>query len=368
MVAFNKLLNVFVFILAIATLYFAITLKEQRKVIASQRLQLAEALNTISKDVGKEVGTETLLAAIDQEKVVETVNGVVNQKDSLADCVADLGKTLGLAEDELKVAELKGLDKAVVDERMASIKDSVNAVAKRTSDVNKAVMGWSEALGKPLNLTDLSSVDNYSGSLETVSQAVAGLNERHATFVESLQETIGNIDEFEWSFSPEEFAITDRYKEAFASMASDLEKINEHLAKVNELKEVVETKNIEIEDLNTSIQDRDQTIEKLGVELTDLGNMKVKLEEQLKNYTNVAGFDPNVVGKIIGVNPEFGFVVTSLNKKETGVGQKMFIRRGDRYIGTVEVRSLTEDNSLADIMVGSEPIEVGDIIFFKSGK
>ena len=368
MVAFNKLLNVFVFALAIATLYFAITLKEQRKVIASQRLQLATALNTISKDVGSAVATNSLNKAIDEEKVVELVSAVVNQKDGLAECVVNMGQTLGINESKLDVAKLKGLDKEETDSSMEAVKASVVAVAERASTVNKAVLGWSEALGKPLNKTDLSSVDNFQGSLTVVGEAVTEINERHAKFIVSLQSTMESIKEFEWSFSPAEFAITDRYEEAFLSMSKDLTQINQNLAKVNELTEVVETKNIEITDLTSTVENRDVVIKKLGVELTDLGNMKVKLEEQLKNYTNVAGFDPNVVGEIIGINPKFGFVVTSLNKKETGVGQKMFVRRGTKYIGSVEVRTLTENNSLADVLVGSEPIKVGDTIFFKSSK
>ena len=368
MVAFNKLLNVFVFALAIATLYFAITLKEQRKVIASQRLQLAQALNQISKDVGREVATDTLNTAVDQEKVVETVDALFKQKDSLASCVVNMGQSLGIAESNLNLSELKGMDKEATDKQMEVVQASVTAVAERATTVNKAVLGWSEALGKPLNRTDLSSVDNFQGSLTVVGEAVTEINQRHAKFIESLQATMGNIKEFEWTFSPAEFAITDRYEAAFTSMESDLTKINTELAKVNELTEVVETKSGEIEELTSSVEERDASIVKLGVELTDLGNMKTKLEEQLKNYTNVAGFDPNVVGEIIGVNPKFGFVVTSLNKKETGVGQKMFIRRGSKYIGSVEVRTLTEENSLADVLIGSEPILVGDVIFFKSSK
>ena len=386
MVAFNKLLNVFVFALAIATLYFAITLKEQRKVITSQRLELAQALNQISKTIGNEVATSVLntgleaakdtvegkaaKAAKDESlaKVVSLSEGVVTQKDNLASCVVNMGQTLGIAESKLNLSGLKGLDKEETDNQMEVVNTAVTAVADRTTAVNKAVLTWSEALGKPLNRTDLSSVDNYEESLTVVGDTLTEFNERHAKFISSLQETMGKIEEFEWSFSPAEFAITDRYEAAFTSMQKDLTAINTELVKVTELTETVEAKNVEISTLTETVETRDSSIIKLGVELTDLGTMKIKLEEQLKNYTSVAGFDPNVVGTIIGVNPKFGFVVTSLNKKETGIGQKMFIRRGDKYIGSVEVRSLTEERSLADILVGSEKIEVGDVIFFKASK
>lgn len=368
MVAFNKLLNVFVFALAIATLYFAISLKEQRKVMASQRLELAKALNTISKDVGREVATNTLNTAEDEDKVVELVSTVVKQKDGLADTMVTMGQTLGIDESKLDASKLKGLDKDEVDSAMDVIKASVTEVADRDEAVNTAILSWADVLGEPLNKSDLSSLDNYKESLTVVGDAVAKSNQRHTEFVDSLQSTLNSIDEFEWSFSPAEFAITDRYQDAFNSLKKDLSKINLKLAKVNELNEIIENKDVEITGLNTTIADRDEVIKKLETELTDITNMKVKLEEQLKNYTNVAGYDPNVVGKVIGINPEFGFIVTSLNKNQTGVGQQMFVRRGSDYIGTVEVKSLTDDNSVADVLVGSKPIKVGDKIFFKSSK
>ncbi len=366
MVAFNKLLNVCVFILAIATLYFAISLKKERKIVVSQRAELAVALNKISEQTDTAVSVADLEQAQGEEQIVDGVEKVITQKDSLADCVVAMGKTLGIDESKLDNSELKGLDQEIVDSRIELVNTSVSQIASRVTAINKSILSWSESLGTPLNASELRSVDNYKASLTTVGEALVLGQSKVDSYVEELKDSMNKIDQYEWTFSGEEFALNDRYKSAFTSFKSDLEGINTSLASVNDLKDVITTKEDEITELNVTVDSRNDEIKGKEHSIVNLQSLKEKLEDQLKKYTAVAGFDSNIMGTVVSVNKQLGFIVTDLSESETGIGMKMFVRRGEAFIGSVVVANTDESNSTADIEAIVSDIQIGDVVFFKA--
>ncbi len=366
MVAFNKLLNVCVFILAIATLYFAISLKKERKIVVAQRSELAIALNKISDQTDSTVSVKDLEQAQGEEQIVAGVEKVITQKDSLADCVVAMGKTLGIDESKLDSSELKGLDQDIVDSRIELVNTSVDQISTRATAVNKSILSWSESLGAPLNASELRSVDNYEESLSTVGEALVAGQSKVNSYVEELKDSMTKVDQYEWTFSGEEFALNDRFKSAFDSFKSDLEVINRDLASVNDLKDVITAKEDEITELTDSVDFRNEEIRNKEHSIGTLQSLKEKLEDQLKKYTAVAGFDPNVTGSVVSVNAKLGFVVTDLSETDTAAGMKMFIRRGQDFVGSVVVANTDESNSTADIESSVTDIQVGDVVFFKA--
>ncbi len=369
MVMFNKLLNVVIFGLAIATVYFAYTLHGQRTIILADKAQLINSVEAVAEITGRDIDGDFNKKEV-QEEVESAVEEIVDQKSSLAGTIVAIGKGVKIASKKLDVESLNGVDleaQKVTEEQIVAAAKSIGA---RDEKIMKRIQAWGEEFGAPVNIDQLSSEKKCEKPLTEVQTALTELKATGEVFVTAFKEGKDNLDNYEWSFSSEELDLASERRVALNKFKEDMAGISKKLESVNELEGVIETKDGEIAELKDGLQSRADEIKKMAEIVTENQVTIDKLQATLKEYTTRGVLDFSVIGEVVSVNKEFGFIVTDLGKEKTRVDEKMYIRRGDEYVASVLITAVEKEQSVADILpdLKMSEIQKGDKIIFTSGK
>lgn len=369
MVALNKLLNVFIFILAIASVYFSMKLHNERTVIVADRGRLLETIETIASSTGRGVNGD-FNTEDTQKAAVEAVASVLKQKDALADTIASVGKGVKIADGLLDTTDLKGTDEEAMKVSATAIVKAAQDIAARDEKIVKRIQAWGEELGAPVNIDQLASLDGCEKPLTEVQTALFDMKSKGDVFVTTLQEGMGKIGNYEWSYSPDELTLASEFKSALEKYKADMSTISEQLGSVRSLEETIETKDGEITELKVTVKERNTEIVDFKSSLAQKEKQVVELDTKLKEYTEFGRLDPSVIGEVVSVNKEYGFVVTNLNEKKTRVNQTMYVRRGEQYIASVLISAVDDNSSVAEILPSLKEgdVQVGDKIIFTTGK
>ncbi len=370
MVALNKLLNILIFGLAIATVYFANTLHKQRTVILKDKSQLMTTVETIAGSTGRSVEGDFNTEET-QKSAVDAVKAVVSQKDYLADAIVNVGKGAKIAGGTLVVDELKGTDEEVMKSRAGAIVKAAQDIAGRDKKIIERIQAWGEELGAPVNVDQLGSLEGCDKPLTDVQTALSDLKAKSNVFVDAMKGGMDNLSNYEWSFAADELTLASEFKSALNKFKADMEGISKKLASVQKLEGTIEEKNGEITELTETIEARNNEITKLQDDAVAAQKLIAKQEETIKEYTTLGTLDPNVTGEVTSVNSEFGFIVTNLGKEKIRPNVKMYIRRGEDYVASVLVSTVDKEASVAEILpeLKEGTIQVGDkVIFTTTGK
>lgn len=369
MVMLNKLLNFSIFVLAIVSVYFSVKLHNERTVIVADRGKLLETVETIASSTERGVkgdfNTEDVQAA-----TVEAVASVLKQKNDLADTVVSVGKGVKIADGLLVANDLKGTDEEAMKASAAAIIKAAQDIATRDEKIVKRIQAWGEELGAPVNVDQLADVEGCDKPLTEIQTALFDMKSKGDIFVSTIQEGMGKITNYEWSYSPDELTLASEFKAALEKYKADMSTISTQLASVRTLEETIETKDGEIAELKGSVKERNAEIVDFKASIATSKKQIEDLDKRLKEYTTLGILDPSVIGEVVSVNKEYGFVVTNLGKEKTRVDEKMYVRRGGEYIASVLISAVEKDSSVAEILptMKEGDVQVGDKVIFTTGK
>ncbi len=144
---------------------------------------------------------------------------------------------------------------------------------------------------------------------------------------------------------------------------------------INGLKGKVDEMTAKVKDQETKIG----TLEKEKIELTNAvasleGQVKTKEEKIAQDTVKIKRWEENFMqkgtrGRVMAVNPGWGFAVLSIGDKQGAAANKvMIVGRGGQSIGKVKITSVENNQSIADIIPGSFAkglyVEPGDEVIF----
>ncbi len=172
----------------------------------------------------------------------------------------------------------------------------------------------------------------------------------------------------------------DTTKTALAMKEMQLAEIQEKLAAfgkidINELKVKIDEMTAKVKDQETKIG----TLEKEKVELSNAvasleGTVKSKEEKIAQDTTKINRWEQGFIqkgtrGRVMAVNPGWGFAVLNIGDKQGAAANKiMIVGRGGQAIGKVKITSVETNQSIADIIPGSfvkgSYVEPGDDVIF----
>ena len=146
----------------------------------------------------------------------------------------------------------------------------------------------------------------------------------------------------------------------------------------------IDIKNLKstIDDMTAKVKDQEMKIGTLEKEKIELTNAVASLETSVKQKEEKIAQDTKVIkkytdnimqkgirGRVMAVNPGWGFAVLSIGDKQGAAANKvMIVGRGGQAIGKVKITSVETNQSIADIIPGTfvkgTYIEPGDDIIF----
>jgi hypothetical protein len=369
MVMFNKLLNIVIFGLAIATVYFSVELKKQRQVVLADKAQLISSVEGIAAITGRDIEGDFNTEKV-QNDVKTAVEEVVEQKSSLAGTLVAVGKGVNVPKSKLDVEGLNGIDIEAQKAAESQVILAAKSIGKRDEKIMKRIQAWGEEFGAPVNIDQLASEKKCEKPLTDVQTALTELKSTSEVYVSAFKEAKGNLTNYDWSFTAEELDLASERDGALSKFKKDMTGISKKLDSVNKLEGVITTKDGEISELNDVLKSRAEEVKRMAEIITENQAVIKKQDERIKEFTDLGILDPSVIGEVISVNEEFGFIVTNLGKEKTRVNEKMYIRRGDEYVASVMITAVTKEQSVADILpeLNLGEVKKGDKIIFREGK
>jgi hypothetical protein len=160
-----------------------------------------------------------------------------------------------------------------------------------------------------------------------------------------------------------------------AELADLRSKLPDPTVNPEELKRKIEEMVAKIKDSETKIG----VLEKEKIELSNSvssleGSVKAKEEKIAQDTVKIKRWEENFTqkgtrGRVMAVNPGWGFAVLSIGDKQGAAANKiMIVGRGGQSIGKVKITSVENNQSIADIIPGSFAkgvyVEPGDQVIF----
>lgn len=163
-------------------------------------------------------------------------------------------------------------------------------------------------------------------------------------------------------------------EQELAAIKTELEKIGGS-AKIEELGKQISELIAKTKDQEVKIG----TLEKEKIELTNAvasleGTVKAKEDKIAQDTVKINRWEQGFIqkgtrGRVMAVNPGWGFAVLSIGDKQGAAANKiMIVGRGGQAIGKVKITSVETNQSIADIIPGSfvkgSYVEPGDEVIF----
>jgi hypothetical protein len=194
-----------------------------------------------------------------------------------------------------------------------------------------------------------------------------------------LETTRGKLRETETALATTKTEL-DSTKTALAMKEMQLKEISDKLAAIgdvdiNGLKGKIDEMTMKVKDQEAKIG----TLEKEKIELTNAvasleANVKGKEEKIAQDGVKIKRWEESFMqkgtrGRVMAVNPGWGFAVLSIGDKQGAAANKvMIVGRGGQAIGRLKITSVETHQSIADIIPGSfvkgTYVEPGDEVIF----
>ena len=422
MVVVNKILNVLIFLLAIAACVAAVLLHQRRielrgradyfaSVISNVALKLdgeteqntstdINASQTINdaaltwqeyKKAGNEEGTDFSKFEDKVSKLEEYTEQLFALKVTMAKTFLDVKDTVKfqgeLEDDGLKAAlnSVDGFDQAV-----KPIIGKITTVSERGKILSDRLVEISKAINK---VQDASNFDTYAdkdtgneelkSNLSQLTEEASKLYGRNQILAKGYGDIIKAFDaegDREQFYNPE-FNPQDLLSEETSDIQAGISTLYKDLKKVNVMlfERVVALK--EVDDLRVQVTTLEGVKEDLNKENDNLKNENGRLNAEVKRVNKKLATLEELVGKSRGImqagfsaqvveaNDRFDFLVLNKGKKQ-GVKHnvEMVIHSNGKYICKVVVTKVLENSSVCDILPITRPKdEEGNFLMPSSG-
>ncbi len=215
--------------------------------------------------------------------------------------------------------------------------------------------------------------------VKTQAELAATKTELEATKAD-LEATKGKLRETEATLATTKSDL-DKVKTDLAMKDQQLASIQAELDKLGGGKKIEEL-GLQIAEMTAKVKDQETKIGTLEKEKIELNNtvssleasVKTKEEKIVQDTVKIDRWEKSFMlkgtrGKVMAVNPGWGFAVLSIGDKQGAAANKiMIVGRAGQAIGKVKITSVENNQSIADIVPGSFVkgmyVEPGDEVIF----
>ena len=404
MAGLNKVLNILIFLLAGASVFFGFQLFKKREELRKRGDKMARFIIDISRTLDEGTGTNyqknLVFKRLEVEKgkpgynpnnakvslwhnnynhlssvlepVKEQTVKVVAERDQLANTLSQLAANLEVPNADEFPAD-KFMDIKTYNDKDTQLAEIAKKIAARDNALVAQIADSADVMGQSIETSALLNLDDYSTPLSDFGSMVKKLKERSDTYASSIKEVCDIFGISSPSLDGDDYtAALDTVKTEMQGQKDDLDQTK---ADLESTKEKLTAANDKIEN---------QVKEIAGL------NLKVKdLKEKLANFVDVTkpqdekelNLKLKLEGKVVRVNKKWGFVVINLgqnNKMIVGLKEKstktvpleedvtMDVARGPKFMGKIHIVKVAENCAIGDIIPESTTGEIkpGDKVFF----
>ncbi len=389
MKVFNVVLSVLVLLAAIASAVFSYFLWEKRVALVDGWYKMVAAIEESAKSMDKNSGTNSAkslsresldhrkladldgnLAALTQEAAALSAT-----RDALAAAIYNMAQVLEL---EGVAAEAEFMSIAKAGESLVDVK---NKTRLHKENYDKFVAGVISAASKAgVTLTRDEIKNNPEAAARKLSDKIASINSQLDAYRKTVSE-IANI------------AGLKNFNANAADIGESLKKVSAAVRELND-------------QLQTFRSRAGQSIRETGSEADRLRRELAQKDAAIRKINKYLGLDENgdlpkplpwdagsaeaksqVLGKILSINPEFGFASSDLSTKtrvkqqadkivwdkidpKISVGDVLIVARNwnsdaeVKFVARVKVEKVDEKGSVLIPLSGGKDIQVGDVVFY----
>lgn len=393
----NRIINIAILVLALASVFFSYLLFSKREKLVDGWKQMAQAINTAA--INLDANSDTKSAAVldtaklghktydDMVKALPELDKqtktIVAQRDALAEGMKDLASSLEIPADAKELSSVK---------TFAAKKEELTAKAAKVQQRDNGLIAEVVSSAKKINVSidpnELKDVDTFKAPLNKFNTQVESIKKR----IDSYGSHIAKVSNVIGASTPD--LKSDSYQKSLDSAINDFQnyknnfeqtkrQLADERSKLKTAQGDISSKDSELSKLKNEIEEKDKKIEDLK-KIAGLGG------DTGANVNIVRSGDVEALkmikGKVIDIDPKWGFVVVdvgSKNKVKQTVGKlvneveaplpvdkDMVVARAsndkEEYVGKIKIVKVYDNCAIANVLTaakGSE-VQVGDIVFF----
>ncbi len=305
----------------------------------------------------------------------DLAKSINEQRNFLAESIAQLGFDLEMPVDELNADDLKRADAPEVYARAAKqVSGLAKAANARSNELIRAVVDASRVVGKPVEEAvfrerveefdedgkPVKGAYQCSAEVEKFVNTVTGLNTRCTDYAKAIVDGIGQVTQFQWTADVNQVEDERDYNRALTALTNDFEEINAALVRGEQFKvQLAETK----EDLKTTEEELKKAKDERNVLKAENSELAAKVKEMEIRYGArekgggvAAGsrrLDPALVGHALAVNEDWNFVILDLGSDKVWEGVELLVARDNAFVGRLKVTRVARNISLAELLPDS---------------
>jgi len=391
----SKIVNVFVLVLTIVSIFLAYKLYNKRVELVNRGDKMAVELNKIAENLDQASGTnlkDTLTTDAlghkkyaDLDKLIPQLTAqsekIANQKNSLADTMSSLAATLEL--DGISDTDLK--DVAKYQAVAQDLSDKVTAVQASNENILDKVIAMGNTVGMTIDKATLKDIGQAGNEMDKLSGKVVTIKEKSDQLISGISEIASTLEISEPSLAGDDYQSSlDSTKNAVIKFKGVFDTTKENLAQsqteVSGLKVSLKDMTSERDDATAESQKRLVEINKLRKLISPTGlDIKALVQSDVQRLRHV-------MGKVASIDKKLGFVIVSVGKYTKAVQKigkiknilnadipnncKLTVARptksGIQFIAEVNVFKVFDECSAANICETPKAgnVRVGDIVFF----
>lgn len=406
----NRIINGLIAVLAIVSVIFGYMLFEKREQLIKRGDMMAQAINNVASKLDSGSGTsyaeklQLLKLELDPKKdpnaqknaektlyhtnyknlqsVLEPFKkqalDIIEQRDTLGAALNDVAIKLEIPETytPAQFNEIKSYK-----EKKSSLLDNVAKINERDNAIMAQISAFAGVIGYSLDKETLKSLDNYKVPLDEFSEKVQALKKRFDSYAEHIKRVCAIFQIQEPSLSG------DDYSNELSSAADALKGVKDEFEKTKT--ELAETKT-KLEETQEDLNKALAKIEAHEKKIAELNKEVAKLRGDIEDDTpkpqegqkdEKASLVEKLEGKVIELNPKWGFVVIDLGKNNKIMvggkkkreeivplpeGKVMLVGRDDKYIGKIKIVRVNEYCAIANVLSEEKEskVEIGDRVYF----
>jgi predicted nucleic acid-binding Zn-ribbon protein len=372
----NKIVNILVLILAIASAVLAFMLFSKKDQILKGWKDMAQEINKTAKilDTGSTETVSSKLANIGNHKQIENLKAlaaldkqakaVVDQRDALAEGIKEIATKL-VAGSETEVADLQDIKKYA--DGKTEVMGKIDNVVKRNNAIVAGVVATAKSVGVTLDPSALKS-EGYINQLQVFKSKVDTVQSRHDKFESHIKNVADILGQSSPSLSGSSYA---------SELKSHADSVTEFKEKFDKTEEALTTTKQELADARKSIEDKDNKIAETSKQLEDQTKKCARLEKEIAiirgdDGGNVAAIIPQgatealkrLKGKVVEINDKWNFVVIDLGKKSK-YSQSLGMIKGKEKFHEVDAPLPDNENMIVARSLGKENELIGKIKIVK---
>jgi len=400
MVNFNRFLIILITLLAIAAAVMSYFLFERRNEFRNRATALSDTVAAIVQNLDEESGTQmrqtiNFNPPVPEEGIAESgslswqefhqnapryksllsqaeelATTINNQKNFLADNIAQIGFDLGMPIEDLSKQTLKN---ASPPENYKNATNSVSRLAKAVNSRSNAMIqthkNSANTIGYSINESQLRERQTettkegrtirtgfkHEQALNGYLNAVVQLNTRCADYANALANLTSNISAYDWSTDTEQLKSSDQYGGALTSLQNDARDINDKLVELKQKTKQLADLRQKLSNVQSELQ---EVVDQRNALQERAGRLKTQVETSEEAPTEGAQAQPEKPkeislgpdARVLQVNREWNFVIINRGSNVLREGVELAIARDGKFLARAKVTKVTPTISIANII------------------